>query len=395
MSEVPPLGLTPIINVSGTMTSLGASLASSSVQQATAEIMGHFVQMHELQSYASQVIAQYTGAEAGFFTASASAGISISVAGCLTGLDPGRVEALPRDPGPKPKVVIQVGHLCHYGAPVSQSIEITGAEVLPVGQSTLCTDYALEAAMKLQVSSALYVVSHHVVHYGQVPLDRFIKIAQAANVPVIVDTASEYNLRKFIATGADLVIYSGHKFLGGPTSGVVAGKRDLVRAAYLQNAGIGRGMKIGKESIAGAIVALQNWGTRDHAMIREQENAALNLWQSELESIEGVEVQIVPDPTSNPLSRLEIQINSKVLGADAAAVAVALTKSNVPIFVRSHEVELGYFQLDPCNLKPGQAEIVAKTLKDLLTDRETLNSLPKECDNKRNGGINGFLTWGT
>ena len=45
--------------------------------------------------------------------------------------------------------------------------------------------------------------------------------------------------------GTTNALYSAHKFLGGPTAGIVAGKKDLVRAAYAQNGGVGRGMKVG------------------------------------------------------------------------------------------------------------------------------------------------------
>ena len=394
MTDTPPLGLTTVINVSGTMTGLGASIASHAVREATAAMMGHFVNMHELQSHASRVIGRLTGAEAGFMTASASAGISLTVAGCMTGMDPGLAEGLPCNPGPKSRVAVQLGHLCHYGAPVSQSVELTGADVLPVGQSTLCTDHSLRKAMGPEVSSALYVVSHHVVHYGQVPLKRFAEIAHDADVPVIVDAASEYDLRGFLADGADLVIYSGHKFLGGPTSGIVAGRRDLVRAAYLQNIGIGRGMKIGKESIAGAIAALEAWETRDHAGIREQEQAALDLWSAALEGIDGVTARPVADPTGNPLDRLEVMIDARILSADASGIASALAGRQIPIIVRNHEVELGHFQLDPCNLKPGQAKIVANALRELLTDHEALGQLPEDLASARNGGTDGYLSWG-
>ena len=395
MTDTPPFELGHIINVAGTMTGLGASIASPEIRAATSAIMGHFVNMHELQSRASETISRLTGAEAGFMTASASAGITLSVAGCMTGMDPGRVEALPRDPGPKSKVGVQLGHLCHYGAPISQTIELSGATVLPAGQSTLCTDQSLRAAMTEDVSAALYVVSHHVVHYGQVPLRRFIEIAHEASVPVIVDAASEYDLRRFLADGADLVIFSGHKFLGGPTSGIVAGRRDLVRAAYLQNTGIGRGMKIGKESIAGAIAALEAWETRDHEGIRHSEAAALDLWMNAFSGIDGVTPRLVADPTGNPLDRLEVLIDAEVLGADASGLATELSRQSPPIIVRNHEVELGYFQLDPCNLKLGDAETVAGAIRGLLIEPTKLAKILPDLNDARNGGIVSYLNWGT
>src|SRR5512146_1377884 len=90
-------GCRRLINVSGTMTSLGASLASRPVREATAAIMGEFVDMHELHALASAAIADLTGTEAGCMTASASAGISLCVAACMTGMDPGHIEALPKN----------------------------------------------------------------------------------------------------------------------------------------------------------------------------------------------------------------------------------------------------------------------------------------------------------
>ena len=110
--------------------------------------MPRFVHIHEMQARASEVIAQLTGAEAGFLTASASAGITLAVAGCITGLDPARAEALPGDPGPGNGVAVQMGHLCEYGAPVSQAIALAGGATRIVGQSTLAKDYQLDAALE-------------------------------------------------------------------------------------------------------------------------------------------------------------------------------------------------------------------------------------------------------
>lgn len=378
---------------SGTMTSLGGSITSKAVQEATAAIMGEFVNMHQLQALASAAIADLTGAEAGCVTASASAGITLSIAGCMTGIDPGRVEALPLKPGDRNEVVVQLGHMCGYGAPVSQAVQLAGATVRPVGQSTHAMDYQLESALTGNTAAALYVVSHHVVHYGQIPFGRFVEICKSANVPVIVDAASEYDLKGFIAGGADLAIYSGHKFLGGPTAGIIAGRRELVRAAYLQNMGIGRGMKVGKESIAGAIAALRQWQKRDHGAIRAQERAALELWARALSSIDGIQPVIVPDPTSNPLERLQVNVDETAFGASAATLARALGEMDPAIVVRNHEVELGYFQLDPCNLKPGQAEMVADSLARAVVIAARLEPREGDVHTARNGGVDSYLAW--
>lgn len=386
-------GFSRIINVSGTMTSLGASVTSQAVSEATAAAMGRFVRMHELQAKASAAICELTGAEAGFMTASASAGLTLTIAGCITGLDPARVEALPKNPGAKSEIIVQLGHLCGYGAPVETAVSLAGATARPVGQSTLCMDHQLAGAIDDHTAAALYVVSHHVVSYGQIPFPTFVEICHSRNIPVIVDAASEYDVTGFIKAGADLVIYSAHKFLGGPTGGIVAGRRDLVRAAYLQNIGIGRGMKIGKESIAGAIAAMRNWMTRDHAAARATEDAALQLWLSAVAQIPGVEPEIVADPTGNPLNRLQINIDPVQAGTSAATLARALSQQEPALIVRDHETELGYFQLDPCNLLPGQAGIVAETLASVLKSSSDFPEEPQDASRARNGGVTGHLTW--
>lgn len=386
-------GFSRIINVNGTMTSLGGSVTRETVRQATSGIMGRFVKMHELQSKAAREISRLTGAESGCITASASAGISLAVAGAMTGMNPVAAESLPRGVGKRSEVVVQLGHLCNYGAPLATSIELTGATVVPVGQSTLCTDYQFDAALTDNTAAAVYVVSHHVVHYGQIPFARFACIAHAKGVPVIVDAASEYDLTRFIAEGADIVIYSGHKFLGGPTSGIIAGTRDMVRAAYLHNTGIGRGMKVGKESIAGVIAAMGAWMQRDHDGIRAEEDAALTLWQGVVTGMPGIIATKMDDPTANPLQRLQINVDSKQAGASAATFARALGQEDPAIIVRNHEVELGYFQLDPCNLTPGQAQIVADSLVRVLAMGNRLTPDDDDLAAARNGGTDAYLNW--
>src|SRR5580704_12919997 len=302
------LGVRPVINVSGTMTSLGASIVAPEAVEAVGAILREFVEIDDLQRKASAAIARLCQTEAGFVTASCSAAITLGVAGAMTGSDLAAIERLPDTTGLKDEVVILAGHMVSYGAPVEQGIRLAGARVIPVGQATSAHAYQLAGALSERTAAAVYVISHHTVQYGMLALAEFAEIAHARGVPVIVDAASEYDLSGFLAAGADLVLYSAHKFLGGPTAGIVAGRRDLVRAAFLQNSGVGRGMKVGKEGIAGTIAALEAWERRDHAGVRARETEALHLWRDTLAGRPGVTAAIVPDPTANPLDRLQVAV---------------------------------------------------------------------------------------
>ncbi|WEX12006.1 aminotransferase class V-fold PLP-dependent enzyme [Chelativorans sp. AA-79] len=360
------LGLRHVINVSGTMTSLGASIVVPEAVETMSAVLTEWTEISDLQRTASRTIARLTGAEAGCVTASCSAGITLAVAATMTGSDLAAIERLPDATGLKDEVLIQSGHMVSYGAPVEQAIRLAGAKVVPVGQATSAHAYQLDGAITEKTTAAVFVVSHHVVDYGQIPLRTFAEVAHANGVPVIVDAASEYDLRGFLEAGADIALYSGHKFLGGPTSGIIAGRKNLVRACYLQNRGIGRGMKVGKESVAGVIGALEAWETRDHAGVRAREQKALDLWGRTLASRPGIKAVIDPDPTNNPLDRLKVFIDPAEARITAWDLADRLAQGDRPIIVRDHEVEHGYFYLDPCNLHPEEEEIVASRLVEEL-----------------------------
>lgn len=369
------LGLRPVINVSGTMTSLGASIVVPEAIAAMTEILPHFVEINDLQRKASAVIARLTGGEAGFVTASCSAGISLAVAGAITGPDLLAIERLPDVAPEKNEVLVQMGHVVSYGAPVDQSIRMAGGKVVMIGQATSTHRYHMENAITERTAAAVYAVSHHVVDYGLLHLSEFVEIAHARGVPVIVDAASEYDLRKFLATGADVALYSGHKFLGGPTTGIVAGRKDLVRNAFLQNMGIGRGMKVGKESIYGVMAALEAWEKRDHDEVRARESGYLALWSEALQGRPGITALIEPDPTDNPLDRMRVIINPREAHITAWDLAAALRAGSPPVIVRDHEAEHNYFYLDPCNLHPGEDVVVAERLTAELDKARASNEI--------------------
>ncbi|HUX22141.1 MAG TPA: aminotransferase class V-fold PLP-dependent enzyme [Spirochaetia bacterium] len=353
-----------VVNASGTMTSLGASSVSPEVAAAVEVALPYFIDMHELQAFASTWIARLTGAEAGCVSASAAAGIAVSVAACVAGSDMSVVEALPDLPAERRKqVVLQKGHEVDFGASISQMIRLGGASVREVGTAIGCQPHHLEGALTRDTAAALFVVSHHTVQSGMLGFRDFVKICHAKGVPVIVDAASEYDLRIFINQGADIALYSAHKFLGGPTAGIVAGKKELVRSCYInQSVGIGRAMKVGKESIVGTIAALRRWQSVDHKGLHREEYAKVCAIRDALAAEEGIHVEEVPDPTGNPITRLRITPSG---GPEAAAQLASLLGQGRPrIVVRGHHVDLGFFELDPCNLMDGDVGVIVGRLRE-------------------------------
>ena len=102
--------------------------------------------------------------------------------------------------------------------------------------------------------------------------EELIRFANERKVPVIIDMASDIppqnNLTRFLQLGADLVVVSGGKGIGGPQStGILAGRKELIAAARLNaypNNQIGRGMKVGKEEVIGLVTALEHFVQSDY-----------------------------------------------------------------------------------------------------------------------------------
>ena len=84
-----------VINLSGTMTALGASLVPESISNAIKDSLNKFIDIDALQAEASKTISKSTGAEAGCITACVASGICNSIAAAMTGVNLGLAEELP------------------------------------------------------------------------------------------------------------------------------------------------------------------------------------------------------------------------------------------------------------------------------------------------------------
>lgn len=360
------LGLRPVINAAGTMTVLGGASVPDEVIAAAAAILPQFVEMDDLLDIASRAIAQATGADAGHMTACAAAAITLASAAAITGSDLALVERLP-DCGDLPnEVVLLKGHNCHFSGEIGQMVRLSGARLVEVGTVNRATPELLRGALGERTAAALYVVSHQTAQVGMIDLPEFCKICHDAGVPVIVDAAAEYDLRGFLQAGADLVLYSAHKFLGGLTGGIIAGRADLVAACRMQDKGIGRPMKIGKEGIAGAIAALDRWQRLDRATITRAQDTRTRVAARRLAAVPGLAVTQEADPTGNPITRVRLQIDAEQTNLHAADLSARLAAQTPAIYVRDHDSDPASLLLDPCNLSDEEMAQVCENIEQLL-----------------------------
>ena len=93
------LGIPTIINAKGPSTRVSGAPMPPAVIAAMADGARHFVDMAVLQARASEIIAEATGAEAGYVTSGAAAGLVLGTAACVTGADPGRMNRPARHHG--------------------------------------------------------------------------------------------------------------------------------------------------------------------------------------------------------------------------------------------------------------------------------------------------------
>lgn len=392
------LGVRTIVNAVGPATRLSGSIMPLEVAEAMKEASQYCVDLAELQAKASEVIAQYTGAEAGYVTSGAAAGLLLGTAACVTGLDPVKMNRLPDTRGMKNRVIIARSHRNFY----DHAVRTVGVELVEVGIADRFSGagvrdteaWEIAAAIDEQTAAVCYVAYAHSLP----PLPEVVQVAHAAGVPVIVDAAGQLppasNLRRFIAEGADLVAFSGGKAIRGPqSSGILCGRRELIAAAALQHLdldvlpalwnppaglidrrqlpgapqhGIGRPCKVGKEEIVGLLTALRLFVEEDPAVRRQQ---WLQLMEALVEASQGVqhaELGIVADRKRAEVPVVHLRLDEEKAGITAVELIRQLQEGEPSIHASPAHASEGVVLFNPMCLKSGEPELIACRLRELL-----------------------------
>ncbi|MZQ85182.1 DgaE family pyridoxal phosphate-dependent ammonia lyase [Paenibacillus sp. 5J-6] len=354
-------GLKRVINASGRMSILGVSAPTDTVMEAMKHGGQNYVEIADLVDKAGDYIAKILGSEAAVVVNSASSGIALSVAAVVTQGNRRASERLHQDPIAKRDIIILKGHNVQYGAPVETMVYLGGGRLIEVGYANEGKAEHIEDAITENTAAILYVKSHHAVQKNMISVEEAWDIAKRNNVPLIVDAAAEEDIQKYVKY-SDLAIYSGSKAIEGPTSGIVGGKRTYIEWLKVQLHGIGRSMKVGKETSFGLLQALDEYGVKEDKS--EQEKAALQVLMP-LSELPGIKVTIVQDEAGRAIFRGRIQIDPEQAGTTAKEVVNGLLDGEIAIYTRDYGVRQGYFDIDPRPLQGDDIEVIAAQIRKL------------------------------
>jgi L-seryl-tRNA(Ser) seleniumtransferase len=380
--------LRPVINATGVVlhTNLGrAPLAQVALDAIRDVSQGYSALEYDLGSgirghradHCRRLLAELTGAADGLAVNNAAGALVLALNATAAG---GRV-------------IISRGELIEIGGSfrIPEILGKSGATLVEVG--TTNRTYLDDYRRTLEPGSVILTV--HRSNFEQrgfvtspVPSE-LAALARDHGIPYIYDVGSglladlsdagltgEPRVQDGVAAGADLVIFSGDKLLGGPQAGCLVGRADLIDACRRNP--FARALRADKFTLAALEATLALYRDPDAAMHQIPVLAMLTLSQPELARRAAVLSAMLPESSSPAaiagesavgggafpevtLPTTLVSISAGELGANGLAVRLRLGEPAVIV-----RVEAGRVLLDPRTVPPDRFRDVAGALAAAL-----------------------------
>lgn len=229
-----------VINGTGVVlhTNLGRAKLSKSAMEAVAEVADKYSTLEydpakggrgSRHVHVEKVIEKITGAEAAMVVNNNAAATTI----CLAALGRGK------------EMIISRGELVEIGGSfrIPEIMEESGAHLAEVGTTNKVklSDYKNKINENTGAIMKVHTSNYKIIGFTEeVPLKELVKLGREENLPVIYDMGSglminlrdygieEPTVREAMADGADIILFSGDKLLGGPQGGVIIGKKKYI-----------------------------------------------------------------------------------------------------------------------------------------------------------------------
>ena len=226
-----------VINATGVVlhTNLGRAPLSEAARAAVAEAAGYATVEYDLAAgtrgrrgtAAAALLREVTGAGGALVVNNAAGALLLALGALARGRE----------------VVVSRGQLIEIGGEfrLPSVMEVAGVTLVEVGTTnrTHLADYARAVGERTACLLVVHPSNYRVVGFTASPgLAEVAGLAHEHDLPLLHDLGSglldgsfgaEPSVAGSLAAGADLVLFSGDKLLGGPQAGLVAGRADLVQ----------------------------------------------------------------------------------------------------------------------------------------------------------------------
>jgi uncharacterized pyridoxal phosphate-dependent enzyme len=359
------LGVRPVINCMGAWTVIGASKQWPELHAPMAEASSQFVFLEELQEKIGERLSKLIGSEAAMVTTGAAGGITLGTCASLTGDDEEKIRRLPDLTGMKSEVLIHKRHRNNF----DHAIRNAGVKLIEVESKD-----QLLGAISGRTAMLYYLGGPGAPQETVVPLEECVAIGKKAGFPVLVDAAnllpSWDNVRKLPPIGVDLICISGGKHMRGPQcSGILAGRKDLIRAALLNSSphedALGRPMKVGREEMIGVWLAAEKYSKLDFDAFNRQCVEQAEYLIREMKKIPGLDLGYTPDVKSHRVQRVLVQWDEQRMGLTTGEFERKLLEGEPRIAALRHQPQGMTFVFFLG--EPGDEKLVARRLKEVFT----------------------------
>lgn len=385
--------LRPVINATGVVihTNLGRAPLSSSAIEAMARMSGYSNLEYDLNAgergsrytHAAAILRQVTGCEDALVVNNNASALVL----VLSALAAGKEVVLSRGQS------VEIGG----GFRIPDVMRQSGAQLVEVGTTnrTYVRDYEEAIGDQTALLMRVHASNFRIVGFTTSPTiadiaglarERGLIVVDDIGSGALLDTtryglAPEPTVQSSLEAGADLVLFSGDKLLGGPQCGVIVGRHEIV--ARLKKHPLARALRVDKFTLAGLEATLLHYikGEAERevpvwrmiSMSEGELRTRAELWVASLTSA-GVDCRLVKGQSAigggslpgETLSTWLVSIRppssaEKNSNPDAGRLAAHLRAAATPVIGR---VEEGALLLDPRTVLEGEAQTLLSEVAD-------------------------------
>lgn len=397
--------LQPVINATGVIlhTNLGRAPLSNAAIRAMDEVSrGYSTLEFDLDSgkrgsrllHAESVLQKLTGAEAALVVNNCASAVLL----VLTAL------------ASRKRVIISRSQLVEVGGGfrIPDVMKQSGAKLVEIGATNKVRLSDYEEALASSVSNIRFSVELRVSASSVVPSVvlrahrsnfKLVGFTEEPELKDIIQTAHKHNsifiddlgsgalldtakygmeheptVQESLAAGADVIMFSGDKLLGGPQAGIIIGKADLI--AKIKKHPLARAVRADKTCLAGLTATLLHY-LKDEAereipvwrmvsMPLDEVKARAGHWQREIGCGEVVSGESTLGGGSLPGESFPTWLLSLTVKSPDKFLA-KLRKANPPVIARTENDQILF---DPRTVFTDQEQILLSTIHFLLSEQK-------------------------